>query len=300
VAVCDANAEVSEKIGQKYHAKHYTDFKEMLKEESLDLVSIAVPTSLHKEVALEAINQGVNVLLEKPLAENLEQGEELVKAAEQSGIKFTVGFIERFNPAITELKRQLEAGRLGKLYKINVERISPFPARINDVGVIVDLATHDIDIINYLCGLNFESVYAETQQLIHPQCEDSLIALLRAQDIIATLNINWLTPTKKRKIILTGEKGMFEVNYLTQEIKFYENASYTPKDYSVMIMGVAEGNVTKIKVDKKEPLKVELESFVESVLNNTPPLVNAQHALHTSRLVEKIKQSALEKKVTPL
>ena len=150
VAVADSSQEQAEKVAQHFHAKAYLDYREMLMGEDIDAVSIAVPTGLHKTVALAALQQGKHVLLEKPIALTEEEAQEIIQTTEQKNLKLMVGHIERFNPAVVELKNRLQQGELGEIYKIDVQRIGPFPSRITDVGVIIDLSVHDLDIISYL------------------------------------------------------------------------------------------------------------------------------------------------------
>ena len=164
----------------------------------------------------------------------------------------------------------------------------PFPPRISDVGVVVDLAVHDLDVINYLVGLKIERMHAETERRIHPKHEDLLTALLKLHsNIVVSLNIDWLTPTKIRELRITGEKGMFVANYLTQDIYFYENNMYAGRfDYAETALGVTEGNMTKFMIAKKEPLLAEIESFINYVAKGTKPPVSIEDALKALEVAE--------------
>jgi UDP-N-acetylglucosamine 3-dehydrogenase len=298
VAVSDTDKKSLAGICSKFNVKGYNDYKEMLAKEKLDIVSIAVPTFLHKQVAIDAISIGINVLLEKPIATSISDAKEIIKNAEEKKIKLMIGHIERFNPAIIELKRRI--ADLGDIYKIIVERVGPFPQRITDVGVVIDLSVHDLDIINYLLGSKLETIYAETQQRIHPKFEDSLTAILKYQNnVISVLNIDWLTPTKKRQLTVTGRKGMFKINYLTQEIYFYENR-IGANDYGYGMVSVTEGNMTKIHIDTKEPLKQEIQSFVDCVVQNKAPLITGQDGINALLSAQKILESAHEHKIVKL
>ena len=166
-AVADCDGEASHNIARTYKANAYTDFCQMLERERLDIVSVAVPTRLHAEVTLEAIRHGVHVFVEKPLAFTLPECQAMIDAARQAGVGLGVGHIERFNPAILELKRRLAAGELGRVFQIRSRRVGPFPSRIADVGVVFDLATHELNIMEYLIGAPIENLYAETEQEIH-------------------------------------------------------------------------------------------------------------------------------------
>lgn len=296
VAVSDTNKTLLTSISKKYNVTGYDDYKKMLGKEKLDLLSIAVPTEFHKQVALEVIDKGINVLLEKPIAKTLDEAKEIIKKANQKKIKLMIGHIERFNPAIIELKKRIDD--LGKIYKVNVDRVGPFPGRISDVGVVIDLSVHDIDIINFLLNSQPNSIYAETQKRIHPKHEDTLTAVMKYKnDVIAVLNIDWLTPTKKRNLTITGKKGMFKVDYLTQDIYFYENKS-AKSEYG--FLGVAEGDMTKIHINKKEPLKQEIEYFIECIENNKQPMITGEDGMKALLFAQKILQSAKENKIIHL
>lgn len=299
VAVADAHLPQLEKVAHKYQVKAYTDYREMLENEEIDAVSIAVPTSLHKEVALAALKKRKHVLLEKPIASTEEEAREIIIAAKNSGANLMIGHIERFNTALLELKQRLKRGDLGEIYKIDVQRIGPFPARITDVGVITDLSVHDLDIINYLLDSNQGplSLYAETQQKLHPHCEDAVTALLRyPQGILAVLNVNYLSPTKIRQLQVFGKKGMFQVNYLDQELYFYENKSFGKDNWE----SVSEGDVKKIMVQKKEPLQLEIEHFLHCIKEGLSPSVSGEDGLKIVSLANALLRSAQEKKIITL
>lgn len=270
----------------------YPDYREMLRRERLDLVSVAVPTRLHREVARAALEHRVATLVEKPIAAELEEGQAILAAAEEAGCQLMVGHVERFNPAVQELKRRLEAGELGRVFLARAERVGPFPQRTRDVGVVQDLATHDIDIMRFLLASEVERVYAETEAGLRTEHEDLLSAVMRFRSgVVGLLEVNWLTPAKVRRLALVGEAGMFVVDYLIQELLFYERESAGAAWPSLAALtGGGEGAMTRIPVEKKEPLRAELEAFVESVARGSPSPLPAEDALSAvevaARLVE--------------
>jgi predicted dehydrogenase len=270
----------------------YADYREMLARERLDLVSVAVPTRLHREVAQAALERRVSTLVEKPIAAELEEGQAILAAAEEARCQLMVGHVERFNPAVQELKRRLEAGELGRVFLVQAERVGPFPQRIRDVGVVQDLATHDIDVMRFLLASEVERVYAETEAGLRTEHEDLLSAVMRFRSgVVGLLEVNWLTPTKVRRLALVGEAGMFVVDYLTQQLLFYERESAGAAWPSLAALtGGGEGAMTRIPIEKKEPLRAELEAFVESVAQGSPSPVPAGDALAAvevaTRLVE--------------
>ncbi len=299
VAVSDIDVASARQTASRYRARYYTDYRRLLGEEKPDVVSIAVPTRLHHEVALEATGQGCHLLVEKPIADTLSHAEEMVSRAEEKGLTLMVGHVERFNPAVVELKRRLDDGQLGKMFQIHVRRLGPFPHRVRDVGVVIDLATHDLDVMCHLTQTDVVRVYAETEQEIHTEHEDSLSGLLRFDNgVVGVLDVNWLTPTKVRELYVTGEKGLFVVNYLTQDLYLYEN-EYIDSDWDRlgMLKGVGEGDMIKLKIGKKEPLYTELESFVRCVERGTQPPVTGRDGIKALALAKALVDSGQEHRI---
>lgn len=296
VGVADADPAAAQRAARSYSLPVYTDYRQLLDKERPRAVVIAVPTILHREVALAAIERGASVLVEKPIAFTVEEGQEMIEAARKQGVILTVGHIERYNPAILELRKRLQRAALGPVFKMHARRLGPFPPRVRDVGVVIDLATHDIDIMRFLSGSEVTRVYAETARRIHTEHEDLLSGLLRFEDnSIGVLDINWLTPTKIRELMITGEKGMFHVNYLTQDLYFYEN-NYIKSDWDAIsnIQGVSEGDMIRLRIDKAEPLKVELERFLAAVRGEGAQIVSGEDGLAALNIASKMVQAGLE------
>jgi len=287
VAVCDSDpARVA-----RGTAAGFTDVSRMLAEASPQMVSVVVPTGLHERVALEVIAAGANLLIEKPIAHSLEAGATLARAAEARGVILTVGHIERFNPAVRELKRRLDAGEGGRILQVRARRVGPFPHRIRDVGVIHDLAPHDIDIMRYLLGAEVDRVYAEARRHIHTDNEDMFVGMLHfADDTLGVLDINWLTPAKVRELMVLTERGMFVVDYLTQSLTFYEN--YAAQAREGAPSSVSEGPMIRYPGAPREPLRVELEAFRDAVRDGLPPPVSAIDGLAALAVAEALVQSA--------
>jgi len=298
VAAADLDAKALEPIARIYKAHVYTDYMEMLDKEKPDLVTVAVPTHFHREVAVTAMGQKVHVFLEKPISTCIRDGQEIIDCARSEGVKLAVGHIERFNPAVIELKKQLDAGQLGRIFQIHARRVGPFPPRVEDVGVVIDLATHELNLLEYLTGSRVESVYAEIEREIHAKHEDLLTGILRFEDgTVGILDVNWLTPTKIRELSLIGEKGMFSVNYLTQDLYFYENDYLNGHWEGLAIMGVSEGRKIRHNIKRKEPLLAELESFVEAIEHDTTPQIDGEEALRAVLLAQKLLESGRKHKV---
>ena len=287
VGASDISADRLEMVAARFSVKTYTDYKELIEKEKPEAVSITVPTSEHEIVATFCLEHGAHVLVEKPIAATVEEGQRLIALAQKLGKQLMVGHIIRFNPAMQDLKRRLDNGDLGKIFQVFCRRAGPFPARIRDVGVVVDLAPHDVDIMRFLTGKDPKRVYAETEQRIHTDHEDLLFGLLRFPDgITGALEINWLTPTKMRETLVLGEKGLFRVDDLMQDLYFYENPQAIGELWSPFraLRGVSEGSMTRFSVKRQEPLKAELQAFIDAVNNNEPVPVTGQDGLEALRL----------------
>ncbi len=293
VAVADIDPSRLATIARQYRVGTYLDYRDMLEGEALDLVLVVVPTQRHLEVALEVVQVGAHLLVEKPIAPTLEDGQAIIEAAARRGVKLTIGHLERFNPAVIELKRRLELGELGRVFVVHARRLGPFPDRVRDVGVVIDLATHDLDIMRLLVGQSVERVHAETARRIHTAHEDLLTGLLRFSDgTIGLLEVNWLTPTKVRELSVTGERGMFLVNYLTQELYFYENDRADGEWETLGVLtGVGEGNMIRLSIDRIEPLRAQLAAFVEAIRTDSEPFVTGEDGLAALALAQSLVES---------
>lgn len=299
VAVSDLDELNGARVAGNLNVPYECDFEKMLDIYKPDLVSVSVPTVYHYDVAAEAIQRGIHVLIEKPITATVEQGHRLIKMAQNAGVKLTVGHIERFNPALIELKKRLDNGDIGKVFRVQTRRMGPFPARIRDVGVVVDLASHDVDIVRYILGTEITRVYAETAQNITTDREDMLDCVLRCENgVVGTLNINWLTPTKIRELAVTGTQGMFVINFLLQELYFYENAVAPTSWHQLSVLtGVSEGAMTRPMIARHEPLRAELESFAKAVEFNTEPLVSGEDGLKALMIAQALVDSGLNGKI---
>lgn len=286
VGVAESSEQVLQRAIGRFHVVGYTDYRRMIDETRPDLVAVVVPTHLHFAVAAYALGRGIHVLLEKPMTSTLEEAYHLLHLAHRHGAKLAVGHVERFNPAIIQLKQRLLNGELGSIFHLHARRLGPFPPRIRDVGVTLDLATHDIDVMRYLVDAEVEHVYAETQRRIHSSREDFVLGIMRfTNDVVGLLDVNWLTPTKVRELSITGEKGMFLVNYLTQDMYFYEN-DYSTTNWDAMrtLTGVSEGTMTRFKVQKAEPLHLEYEDVLTAIRSDVMPTVTGEDGLEVLKV----------------
>lgn len=282
----------------RFHVPGYTDYREMVEKARPDLVAVVVPTHLHFEIASYVLDRGINVLLEKPMTSNIEEALALIQLAQGRGAKLAVGYVERFNPAVIEVKRHLITGELGRIFHLHARRLGPFPPRIRDVGVTLDLATHDIDVMRYLADAEVEHVYSETRSHILTSHEDLLLGVVRfTNQVIGVLDVNWLTPTKVRELSITGEKGMYLVNYLTQDVYFYEN-DYTTTTWDTLrsLTGVSEGTMTRLKIQKAEPLRLEYEDVMVAIQQDTLPAISGEDGLAVLKVVSQLAEAKQKSK----
>jgi UDP-N-acetylglucosamine 3-dehydrogenase len=292
-ALADATAQTG--------AQGFAEPLAMIAEAELDAVVIAAPTTAHVPLALAAIERGIAILVEKPLAATIEEAMQIVVAARAAGVPVQVGHVERFNPAVLELGRLIDEGWLSTVYSIASRRAGPFPARIRDVGVTVDLATHDVDILSWIAGERPSRVYAETAQRIHATNEDLLFGLLHfPSGATGMLDVNWLTPAKRRQLIVVGEEGMFELDYLTQRLTFTRATDTTnPR----LIGGYAptfEGEVLELPVASTEPLAGEIEAFLSVVRNGGRPVVDGEDGLWAVAIATSLLDAAADGRTVDL
>jgi UDP-N-acetylglucosamine 3-dehydrogenase len=296
-AVADLDLALTQEAARLRGARPYTDYRVMLAEVRPDVVTVAVPTQFHGPVALDTLEAGCHVLVEKPISATLEEGRRMIERAAESGRMLAVGHIERYNPAIIELKHRLDDGELGQIFQIHARRLGPFPSRVQDVGVVVDLAPHDLDIMRYLTGKEVERLYAETDRELHTMHEDLCSGLIRFESgILGVLSINWLTPTKVREITVTGQRGMFLANLLTQDLFFYENEQAEGLDWNhlSLLRGVGEGQMVRLRLRRREPLRAELEAFVAASRGEPATIVSGQDALTVIELAQALVRSGRE------
>lgn len=259
----------------------------------IDYAIVAVPTVYHLEVGKELATAGIHTLVEKPLSQDTASSKELVKIFANAGLVGAVGHIERYNPALQEARSRLE--QLGSLYQVVTRRQGPFPARVADVGVVKDLATHDIDLTSWITGQLYTSVSAQTASRTGRQYEDLVAVVGTLQDGTITNHlVNWLSPLKERVTILTGEKGAFVVDTLTADLTFFENGNISSSWGEIeQFRGVTEGNVTRYAIPKHEPLKMEHENFRDALLGKRADIVTMEQGLATVLIAEAIIASAM-------
>ncbi|MCG7426846.1 Gfo/Idh/MocA family oxidoreductase [Helcobacillus sp. ACRRO] len=276
---------------------------EELVKTGIDYAVVAVPTAFHHDVAMTLAEAGVHTLVEKPLAFDIDEAEAITEAFESRGLIGAVGYIERYNPALQAMRKRLEDGQLGELYQITTRRQGIFPARIADVGVVKDLATHDLDLTAWVAQSHFQSVAAVSTGKSGREYEDMVSVTGRLENGIITNHlVNWLSPFKERTTVVTGEKGALVGDTVTADLWFYENGESTTNmwDSFASFRGVSEGDKIRYALNRKEPLATEHEAFRDAVLGTGDNYVTMRDGLHTVRAVEAVLESAANNTVVSL
>lgn len=290
LAVSDVNPKIGKPIAERFKCKYYSDYKEMLEKEEIELVTIAVPTKLHKKVALDCIKKGVHILIEKPIAATVAEAKELVAAARAKGIKFTVGHIERFNPAVIKLKELVDAGKLGHITSVVTRRIGPMPGQIKDANVVIDIGVHDIDLMNWFFGKLPDQVVAGGGNALNKMQQDYANVFLKYGKMSGLSQANWITPVKIRTMAVSGTKAYAEVNFITQELALYESEYSTEyDDFGEFVIKFGQPKDKKIiKVNNVEPLKAEIKAFIKAIKENKTPVVTAREAIDALDIASKV------------
>jgi len=283
IGVADPDARSGAKVADRFVCSYFQDFHHLL-EEKPDAVSVCTPTVTHFEVAKAVVAAGIPLLVEKPLCATLQEAEALTTLAADAGLTLAVGHIERHNPSVAFAKKGLEAGNWGQLITASARRVSSFPERIRDVGVILDLAVHELDILRYLAGSPVRTVYALGGRRKHEKFEDHANILLEfANGVTGFIEVNWLTPMKVRKLALTCERNFVEIDYSTQSVTI-SSATMMPYDTFNLYQVPFEYDIRNVSLKKEEPLKNELQDFLKAVQEHRAPLVTGDDAVETLRV----------------
>jgi len=291
-AVSDIDEKTGRKIAKKFSCHYHKNYNEMLNRENIDAVSVAVPTSLHKRVALDVIRHKKHLLIEKPIAANVKEAKEIIRRAKRAKVKLAVGHIERFNPAVQTLKKIIEKGKIGKIITVMAIRVGLFPPRIKDVNVIIDLAIHDLDIFNYLLNQEPKNIFAMGGYALTNKREDYAEIFIRYPMANCILQVNWITPVKIRTLSVTGSRGYAALDYITQKVELYKsNYKRQIGDFGEFVIKFGESKKRIISIKKGEPLVNELKSFMECIRKNTEFLVTGEEGLKALIIAEKALRS---------
>jgi len=279
LAISDLMKGTLAEVSKEYNTVGYVDYGNVLEMPEIDAVSVCVPTTYHYGVVMDAIKNGKHVLVEKPIAFTLDEAKEMVNAAHDAGVILATGHVERFNPAVLEAKKLIDEGVIGEVVSASAKRVGPFPPRIKDVGVTIDLAIHEVDIMFYLFDSPVSRVYANMgSRLEKCEYEDHAELMMKFENgTVGVLETNWLTPYKKRQLDIIGVDGIISIDYIDQKVEVYGK------------------NEQKVHVEHKEPLKEELGSFLSAIINDEEPQITGEDGIHALKVVLAAMKSAKSK-----
>ncbi|UCE87289.1 MAG: Gfo/Idh/MocA family oxidoreductase [Deltaproteobacteria bacterium] len=286
VAIADPDAEAAKAVGERFGVPTFDDYRALLDGAAVDAVSIATATTHHHAIARACLEAGVHSLVEKPLCATAAEARDLIELARERGRVLAVGHIERHNPAVLAAKAALDRGEFGPLLSLSARRVSSFPARIGDVGVMLDLAVHEVDVQRFLVGRPVVSVYARAGRQGHERFEDRATLLLEFEgDVTGVIEVNWRTPIKARTLTLTCESRLVSLDYTRQSMTVSSARlhDYDPGDLSHVPL---EYDVLETQLRWQEPLKRELLDFLEAVRSGRAPLVTGSDGLEAIRIIE--------------
>ena len=284
IAVADPNEEQGREVASRLGVEWYSDYREML--QNIDAVTVAVPTFLHLEVARDVADAGVHMLIEKPLSHSSADAQEIVDIAHKKEVILAVGHIERHNPVISFAKKGLKDGKWGNLITLSSKRVSNYPHRIKDVGVVFDLAIHDLDIISYLTDSQVVSLQAHGGSITNEGNVDHVSIIMDFQNgSNGIIEANWLTPMKVRELTLTCSKAYVILDYMDQSVSIKRLDSLELEEQNLWD---AKYEIVEDKptIKKYEPLKNELMDFLGCIEKSCEPMVTGAHGVRSVKLAE--------------
>jgi predicted dehydrogenase len=264
VGIADPDRAQARSVAQALGCAEVADFSSLL-DAGLDAVTIAAPTHVHHEIALACIARGVHVLVEKPIASSTEEGHAIVAAARRAGVTLMVGHVERFNPAVQAIK---DALRGEDILSIAITRVGPFPPRMSNVGVVIDLAVHDIDLIRWFTDSDIVEVQPQLSSAVAEREDIALLQFRTASGVLAHINTNWLTPFKARNVQVATRRKYVMADLLTRQVTecfgFQADGAYSMRHLSV---------------GHAEPLRAEIAAFVAAIRGGTVPAVTGEEGV---------------------
>jgi len=277
VGVADPDRRQASFVAQALGCSAVDDFETLL-ERRLDAVTIATPTHLHRDVALACIARGIHVLVEKPIASSADEGRDIVTAARRAGVTLMVGHVERFNPAVAAIK---DALRGEDILSIAITRVGPFPPRMSNVGVVIDLAVHDIDLIRWFTDSEITEVQPQLSSAIAEREDIALLQFRTASGVLAHINTNWITPFKARTAHVATRKKYVLGDLLTRQVTecfgFQPDGSYSMRHLSV---------------GHEEPLRAEISAFCAAIRSGAAPAVTGEEGVASLEIAMRCLRSA--------
>ena len=294
VGVADVDKETSKNIAKRFNTKAFFDYRELVPK--VDAAIVSTPTVTHHDIVMELLNKGKHTLVEKPICDTVGKAQEIIDLAEKQKIVLATGHIERHNPMVKFVKEALDKKEFGELITISSKRVSNFPGRIKDVGVILDFGVHDIDVMRYLVG-EVESVYAKAgsfnKEIKHEDYGNVLLTFKNGK--CGIVEVNWHTPVKIRKLSLTCSEKYVEADYINQSVTI-SSSSFNKIDEMNLYGSQIQFNTSNIALQKKEPLRNEIEDFVNAINTNSKPLVTGHDGMQALKIAIAATKSYKEEK----
>lgn len=288
-AVADVDPVRAQNVAARFGATPYTDYRAMLEREEPDAVTIAVPTRAHLRTALDVIEHGKHLLVEKPLAADVFEAERIVSAALSARVHLVVGHIERFNPAVQELRRRIAEGMLGEVTSVVARRVGVMPPQVKDANVIIDLAVHDLDILNFFFDRLPDQVTATAGHALLTNRFDHAEIFLKYARVGCFVQVNWITPLKIRTLSVTGNAGHAELNYMTQKLEIFESTHAREyDDFGDFVIRFGEARRAAVEIEMREPLRAELENFVGVIRDQADLIVTGQDGVNALKVAGQI------------
>jgi predicted dehydrogenase len=264
VGIADSDPKQRDTVSKALGCAGHADLEALIAG-GVDAITIAAPTHLHHDLALTCVRHGVHILVEKPIASSVEEGRAIIAAAQRAGVTLMIGHVERFNPAVEAIKTAI---RDEDILSIAITRVGPFPPRMSNVGVVIDLAVHDIDLIRWFTDSNIVEVQPQLSNAIAEREDIALLQFRTASGVLAHINTNWLTPFKARSVTVATRKKYIMADLLTRQVTecfgFQPDGSYSMRHLSV---------------GHAEPLRAELQAFVSAIQSGERPAVTGEEGV---------------------
>ncbi|MDX1596646.1 MAG: Gfo/Idh/MocA family oxidoreductase [Nitrosopumilaceae archaeon] len=268
-AICDSDSQRAKEYGDKYSVAYYDSIDKMIETEEFDGAFVVTPTITHSEIASKLIKAKKHVFVEKPLTYDSNEGEELAKLAEKNKVLLTCGYIERFNPAVDIVKNYVKEKKFGDLIMLEFHRENRMPLHIKDVGIIYDTSVHDIDTANWLFDDMPNVVFARSGQISHEHEDFATIMLGYKDNRVSIITSNWITPKKVRTFSAVCADAVITSDFISQEVRIEKKEeTETPRN------------------DRKEPLLLEIQSFLDAVERKNELVVKPQQAVNVTKIAE--------------
>jgi len=293
-AIVDTDLDRAQTLATRHGCRAFATVEELLHHEpGVRAVSVVTPTRTHVEVASTLLSAGKHVLVEKPIAASPEAADRMIALAQEHELVLAVGHVERFNPAVRELKRSIERGDMGDIVSVFARRVGVMPPQIKDANVILDLAIHDIDVFRYLLGADLPTeVFCNAGRVNGGDLFDYADVFLRFGRVACLLQVNWVTPVKIRELAVTGTRGYAEVEYVRQELRYHSAQAVRPVDSFSEVTAYSERAPQVLQHEHVEPLSRELGEFLRAVEGRPAEIVTGEEGKRSMEIALQLVERA--------